>query len=325
VGKTRPKLNEKTLFVFSDPGGAKPLLSLAEENNLTDVLVVSDRSYSFYKDFKTKVKIIDKDIDTIISFFQPSLIFTGTSYTSDIEKKFIYAASEKKIDCCSFVDHWTDISKRFETEPGKFIIPDKIWVVDERAKIMAVGQGIEEQKIVISGNPYHDWLRKWKPEMNKNQFKTEACLLISQQQIIVYAPDPLSNVNGIEVYGFDELSATSLLVEFFNKHRSELANWIVLVKVHPNQNHDMLEKIISLSSSFHLLPHDIDTNTTIYYADVVMGFFSSFLIEADIMNKRVLRFFDKPAINDPIRELQIGVEVNITSLLKELKKINGIK
>jgi hypothetical protein len=134
----------------------------------------------------------------------------------------------------------------------------------------------------------------------------------------LYAPDPLSNVSGIEVYGFDELTITSILVDFFNKHSYELSNWIVLIKAHPNQNLNLLEKIISMNASFQLLPQEIDTNTIIFYSDIVMGFFSSFLIEANVLNKRVLRFFEQEIVNDPIRELNIGVVVDTDNLLKEL-------
>ena len=113
MGPKRPPLKGKIIFVFSDPGGAKPLLSLAEENWNNELLVISDRDYPFYKDFRSVVKIIDQDIDSVINFFQPTLIFTGTSYTSDIEKKFIISSIERNIKCLSFVDHWTNVVQRF--------------------------------------------------------------------------------------------------------------------------------------------------------------------------------------------------------------------
>jgi len=172
--------------------------------------------------------------------------------------------------------------------------------------------------LIISGNPYHEWLKKWQPTINRNDFKVKLGIINDQKKILLYAPDPLSNVSGIEVYGFDELTITSILVDFFNKHSYELSNWIVLIKAHPNQNLNLLKKIISMNASFQLLPQVIDTNTIIFYSDIVMGFFSSFLIEADILNKRVLRFFEQEIVNDPIKELNIGVVVNIDSLFKEL-------
>ena len=48
---------KKTLFIFSDPGGAKPILSFIKLNNLKNFEVISDRNYKFYDLFKLKIKI----------------------------------------------------------------------------------------------------------------------------------------------------------------------------------------------------------------------------------------------------------------------------
>jgi hypothetical protein len=314
----RPTLSGNIVFVFSDPGGAKPCLALIELNNLSNKIAVSDRNYSFYEGFKTKVKIIDHDFEEFIEEINPELIFTGTSYTSNIEQQFIKIAKKKKINCYSFVDHWTSISKRFIDSKGVMILPDKVWVIDERASRIAVQEGIDDAKIIISGNPYHDWLRNWTPSVNKETFLKEVG--IQNKKILVYAPDPLSNVNGTEVYGFDEFSATSELVELFDNHPEELNQWIVLVKAHPNQDRNILYKIIEKHAAFSLLPEEIDANTLIYYSDVVMGFFSSFLIEASVMQKPVLRYIVKKFKYDPIAELKIGTIVNKYSIISMLIK-----
>lgn len=301
----RPKLTGRILFVFSDPGGAKPCLSLIEENDLHDVIAVSDRTYSFFKDFKTSVEYIENNFELLVEKFKPELIFTGTSYTSDIEKQFIKIAKKKKIRCYSFVDHWTNISKRFEISDGIKDYPDKIWVIDTRAFQIAIKEGIDKSRIVISGNPYHTWLKKWKPEISKENFLKKIGLEGINKKLLVYAPDPLSNVNGIEKYGFDELSATTSLVDLFKKHQSELNNWIVLVKLHPNQNRKRIVPIISDFKLFYLLPENCDVNSTIYFSDLVVGFFSSFLIEATIIGIPVLRlFFEKP-LKDPLDSFDI--------------------
>jgi len=314
----RPRLNGSVMFVFSDPGGAKPCLSLIEENQLVNVMAISDREYSFYKDFKTNVNIINCGFEQITDTFKPDLIITGTSYTSSIERQFIKIARKKKIPCYSFVDHWTNISKRFLDEENYLILPDKIWVIDERAELIALAEGVDRSKIVVSGNPYHDWLRQWKPDIEKSDFLNNLGLNNEKLKILVYAPDPLTNISGHDIYGFDELSATTIISELLDNYHQELKNWLFLVKCHPNQNRKKLSEVIS--DRFFILPDDVDTNTTIYYADVVMGFFSSFLIEASIMNKPVIRFLPKEVINDPIIDLNIGKIVNKNTFVETLLK-----
>jgi hypothetical protein len=189
------KLRGKGLFVFSDPGGAKPILTLADENirSLNAIKVVSNRVYPFYKDFFAKVDTPDLKSD--IYDFKPDFIFTGTSYKSDIEIKYIIAAKENGIPVYSFVDHWTNILGRFSNGLNT-TLPDIIFVLDKRAQKIAIDEGIETKKISILPNPYHTFLRNWYPKCNKESFLIENKIPIGNL-IIVYAPDPLYNHGGI--------------------------------------------------------------------------------------------------------------------------------
>ena len=317
----RPKLKGKILFVFSDPGGAKPCLSLLKENEIVNYLAISDRTYSFYQDFSIPVLQLDMEPEEIIENFRPDLIFTGTSYTSNIERRFIAAAIKKNITCWSFVDHWTAISERFKNSSGSLILPSKVWVIDERAKHIAIKEGIDEKDLVIVGNPYHHWLKNWKPKISKSKFLEKIGLINQGKKLLVFAPDPLSNINGKEAFGFDELSASARLVDLFEKNKSQVIDWIVLIKMHPNQSIDKLNFISKDHKSFILVSAEVDVNETIFFADVVIGFFSSFLIEASIMNKPVLRFLEADRGNDPLAELKIGEKVNSTTLISEISRL----
>lgn len=315
------KFKGKILFIFSDPGGAKPCLALASTFDLKDVLAVSDRDYTFYRDFNCRVIKPDDGISHIIDQFKPDLIFTGTSYTSSIEKEAISLARAQSINCWSFVDHWTSISARFIYN-GEANLPDKIWVIDEKAKAIAIDEGINEERIIISGNPYHKWLASWKPTITKADFFGEISITDISKKIIVYAPDPLSNVNGLINYGFDEISSSLAIVKIFDQlyEQSEL-NWLVLVKMHPNQNKTIITDIFSNKPYCKILTADVDVNKTIFFSDMVLGFFSSFLLEAQIMNKKVIRFLVTQTINDPFGTFDVGTKVDENSLLPQIVNI----
>lgn len=311
-----PELKGRGLFVFSDPGGAKPILAWIDMNRskLTDFRIISDRSYNFFDDFNLNVSIPDADINNDF-LFKPDFVFTGTSYTSKIELKYIEESRSRAIPTFSYVDHWTSIRNRFEDNTRE-IFPDYILVLDERAKQIAHEQGINVSKLVVTNNPYYDWLRNWKPSISKQEF-LKPFGIKDQSKILLYAPDPLSNVNGFGQFGFDEISATTNLVDLF-KNRKELASWIILVKPHPNQQVEKLANIISEHPAFILLPQQVDTNTAIYHADIIVGFFSAILIEATVLNKPVLRFLESTAKNDPFSELRIGTRVNRDDLVSKL-------
>lgn len=312
------KLNKKILFAFSDPGGAKPILSLIEESKPENFSVVSDRSYNFYNDFKSSVKIIHNNFIEEINSYKPDLIFTGTSYPSEFDKQFLKIAIENNIECITFVDHWTNMDLRFRLDELTFLEPTQVWVIDDRAKEIAIKTGIPEDKIVISGNPYHRWLKNWKPKISKQAYLDSIGLKHSSDNLIIFAPDPISNINGIQKYGFDEYSALKDLIDLFAKNKSELSHYKVLIKSHPNQDRKKLEEIISGNENFSLLPNEVETNTVIYYGDFILGFFSSFLLEAKILGKKVLRFIPVPMEVDPIGDLNVGKIVNNDSLLTNL-------
>ena len=75
------------LFVFSDPGGAKAVLSkaLALQAKGKEVFLVSDRRYSFYDDFlPLTINEVPDNIDDFIYKMKPGYLFSGTSYNFDI-------------------------------------------------------------------------------------------------------------------------------------------------------------------------------------------------------------------------------------------------
>ena len=59
--------NNRGLFIFSDPGGAKPLLAFIENHKLKDYKVISDRVYDFFLDFGINViNFKNENIEKII-------------------------------------------------------------------------------------------------------------------------------------------------------------------------------------------------------------------------------------------------------------------
>ena len=314
-------LKGKVLFVFSDPGGAKPILSLIENENLSDSVVISDRIYPFFKDFRSRVEPCNEEVETIIDKYKPDLIYTGTSYSSNIEKKFIRFAVLNGIQSVSFIDHWTSMRKRFEDEKGSLILPDQIAVIDERAKQIAINEGLDENRIAITGNPYHKWLSRWKPIVTKQEFLHSIGLDKLNKKIALYAPDPLSNVNGFSTFGFDEISSTKEIIEAISEESNICHDWIILIKAHPNQNLNKLKSLLVNNDMFKLLPPEIDTNTCIFYSDIIIGFFSSLLIEANILKKNIFRYLPLELKNDPIQELNIGSIVNKQSLISLLNSV----
>ncbi len=304
-------------FVFSDPGGAKPVLALVEilGSKLSAYKIISDREYNFYDQFTVKVSKAQKTPSEELEGFSPDFVFTGTSYTSKIELEYLNAAKKLSIPTFAFVDHWTFIRGRFN-HFGAEIFPDTVLVVDDEARKIAIEEGIEDRKLAILGNPYHTFLENWTPILQKEVFLNMLGLSPSDKKIVVFAPDPLSNIKGAEIYGFDEISATTELSEVIE---ATAKSCHFVVNPHPNQNIMTLKQ--ALNGKAILAPSGIDVNTLIYYADVVIGFFSSFLIEASILKKPVLRYFPLIIDNDPFAGKGIGEIIYPETILCKLNQL----
>lgn len=314
--------DKKGIFVFSDPAGAKACLAAAASLNQNEILVISDREYLFFYDFKVLVNsVIDKSIKSWIDSFEPEFIFTGTSLPKKIELDFIKEALHKNIKTISFVDHWINIKMRFFST-DEYIYPNEIWLIDVDAKQKAMLEGIPENLIRISGNPYYKFLKNWKPELSKKEvLKKIGADKFSRY--ILYAPEPFSTFNLQEKYGFDELSGLKHLDSAL--FELGLTDILIVVKGHPNQNSQIFLDYIKKTNSKNIsYVYDFDINHLISYATVVIGYFSNSLIEAQEMNKKVIRILiDLIDINmDPFLNKEVGFKIyNVKSMRQKLNNI----
>jgi hypothetical protein len=299
----------RRLIVFSDPGGAKPCLSLAKKWQDSDELFVcSDRRYAFFETFGIPVsQCRGEDANVIFQEFQPDSLYSGTSYTSRIELDFVCEAKKRGIHAASFVDHYTGFDVRFGT-PEARILPDEIHVLDETARTLAIEAQLPEASIQITGNPYHEFLGSWRSRLTKEQVFQKLQIPLSDAKIILFAPDPISNNGGTDKYGTDEVAILKLFLEALGKVGFPTQ---LLIKAHPNQSLDYLKtglKNVPKNVEVHLVPAEKDAllNGLIQHANLVVGMFSSFLIEAELLGAKTLRILCGIMIPDPLAGQGVG-------------------
>lgn len=281
----------RRLIVFSDPGGAKPCLALAKKWSESDeVLVCSDRQYAFFEMFGIPVRhCAGTDAVAFFNEFQPDSLYTGTSYTSRIEMEFVREAARRGIRSASFVDHYTGFDVRFGTLDAR-ILPDEIHVLDEKAAALALEAGLPERRIRITGNPYHEFLGSWRSRLTKEQVFQKLEIPLSDAKTILFAPDPLSNAGGVEKFGTDEVAILKLFLEALGESERPAQ---LLIKAHPNQSLDFLKtglQSVPRNVEVHLLTTEKDAflNDLIQQTDLVVGMFSSILIEAELLGKKAI-------------------------------------
>jgi hypothetical protein len=299
----------RRLIVFSDPGGAKPCLSIAKKWPESDeLLVCSDRQYAFFETFGIPVRHCrSEEAPAIFDEFRPDSLFTGTSYTSRIERDFVREAANRGISSASFVDHYTGFDVRFGVA-GTRILPDEIHVLDDKAVALAREAGLPGSRIRITGNPYHEFLRSWQSQLSKEEVFQQLGIPVSDFKTILFAPDPLSNAGGAEKFGTDEVAILKLVLESLGETGKSIQ---LLIKAHPNQSIDYLKnglKNLPKNVEVHLVQTDKDAlvNDLIQHADLVAGMFSSFLIEAELLHAKTLRILCGITIPDPLAGQSAG-------------------
>ena len=309
-------LKGRGLFIYSDPGGAKPVLSLVNSlKNLSAYQIISDREYFFAKIFEVTVSPFNDNEEEIIRNFHPDFIFTGTSYTSKIELRFLKKAHKMKIPSISFVDHLTSIKERFRLNE-EFVFPNKIWLIDEEAKKIALREEIAADKIIVNENPYHTYLKNWKPKISRKDFF--ASVHVSEnKKIIVFAPDPLTSVGGKDKFGFDEISVLSEILACLEQI-DQNKKYQLVIQLHPNQQTEKITELIQIRNLpfVTLVTSQIETNELLFYSSSVIGFFSNILLEAKVFEKKILRLLLHSKINDPFEYLAVGDVIKTPEKLK---------
>lgn len=298
------------LIAFSDPAGAKAGLSvakiLASISPCSRVKVVSNKSYPFFTDWHLPVEVVDYLPETLPE--DVNWVFTGTSHPDSshrFELHFLQLAKNRNIPSWSFIDHWTLMAMRFEDGKGNSILPDHIIVLDEYAKELAIADGLPAEKLELHKNPYLDYIENhWEPKQTNIEFR-KRLNLDTDLPIVLYAPDPLTLRGEDVIYGYDEGQVLSELLEIASTIPCQ-----VLVKAHPLQPMDVLQSVIRNNPQINvtLISSQIDNLDLMANSDVIIGFFSNFLIEAAALGKSIIRYFPETS-PDLIGHLKIGVRV----------------
>ena len=310
---------KKLIFGFSDPGGANQIAAILHRlNNGKDkkevhFRILTDESGYKHNDLLPYLEIVESELDSlekIILDFQPDEIFTTASLFSYIEHNLIRLANKHGINSLTFLDHWTGYYKKF-CRDGEAHFPDLILLNDDRAKEIAIEQGLPRERLHIVGNLFYENLMSYTPSISRDELCNYFDIDINKK-IILFISDSISEQNGgykvsMNKFGFNEISIfTSVLKEIHKISESRKINpkdFVLLIKLHPKEDlvkydhliaNTPLEKCIVIQSS------DVSNHDILYYSNFHVGMFSSMIIESIILGKKVLRVEINNSIGDLI-------------------------
>jgi len=332
---TLDQLSGPGIIAFSDPAGAKAALSVAalllHSQRTETCSLFSNRHYSFFSDWSEPVTVVPVAAALPWPQSTPRWVFTGTSHpdsSAGFELDVIAEARLQGVPTVSFIDHYSNYLLRFRRH-GAIILPDFIWVLDEKARSEAIADGLPAQRLVIQANPYLDYIRTlWSPRLHR----ADILEIIHPhdnhafRNLWLYAPDPISLRNSGE-WAFDEVAALHDLIDILK----DASHTLLLVRPHPLQHLEKLESLIRAyrpeRGNLVTIRSDLPGLDTASAADCIIGFHSNFLLEAAALKRPVIRYFPASPERDAFKHLNIGTLVHNANSLRSrlLQPITDIR
>ena len=265
------------LYCCNDSGPANYISSLILKSSIDYICIGSSISE---KDFqKNGIKYLNSD--EFINYSKIKLIITGTCLGAGIDKLYLNIGKQKGIKTIAIIEHWSLYLERFKLN-NSFIYPDYIFLNDEIALKESINDGLPEDKLIISGNPYLCDLskRKLKAEnihtwrYNNNLNDKRVFTFISES----FKEDFKHNNH----QGFDEYEVISLIMEMMSEFSFQL-----LIRKHPSETDNKYCELIGENVK---IDQNSSFDSIIEHSDYIIGMGSIFLIEASMFRKDIISF-----------------------------------
>ncbi len=301
---------EKVLLFARDPGGANTLIPLYSKLKKEYEVVVYGKDVAIgwfanekipCKDIMSECKEISlEEIEKFVKKHKFDMVITGTSLDDYTERYLWKVSTNFSVKSYAIMDQWMNMGIRFskynykecdkyEDDKNHEFLPYKIFVMDMLAKNMLISDGIEEEKIVVSGQPHF--------EVISQDYESKDALYNDEKVNILFVSEPISQdyddgLDNREYWGFNEKSMfRSLIKALKNIVEKTDKRFRVIVKPHPRENvenwNDFKEEFSS--REIEVL---IDTSNNKYSilqsVKVVCGMSSMLLLEAIICKKAVI-------------------------------------
>lgn len=305
----------RILVVSRDPGGTNAILPLiAPLQALGNELKVygKDAALSIYR--KQNIDCADicvaipsgtqEETDEFVRKTRPDLILTGTSSEDFTERHLWKAAERVGITSFAVLDQWTNYRLRLISEGGnpmngavssELIVPSYFFIMDEFAKEEMCALGIDRNKLVVSGQPFFDYIRKTGDKVTPQEVEELRRELTGSEggQVFVFASQPIASIhrqNGMpeDYWGYTEETVLNSVVKTLSIVTRDLATEVKLVlRLHPKDEVEAYKSVVgTLPSSIKVVvDRGTDSNLLLKASDLIIGMFSMLLLEAAILER----------------------------------------
>ena len=224
----------------------------------------------------------------------PDAVFTSAASLPvlDMTERYLWQwARERKIPSLALLDQWQNYALRFSgPEPGQELkwLPDRILVMDETARREMIAEGLPDDRIVITGQPAFDEIRRSQTERESRveEFRQRVGLP-EGGRTVVFAAERLKEHFG-EKLGYDEDTTLRFLGDVL--HSAMVlgpSRPSLLVKLHPQNGPEDFAWCRNEWSGLKIrfCASELTALETIAAADLVVGMSSVMLLESILCGK----------------------------------------
>lgn len=294
--------------VASDPGSANAIMPVIMEcckaghkiNGLVSgsATIILDRWHEIMEiDDATSID----DIFNIFSDMQPHVLLAGAGAFNLLEHTVRRAALDVGIPCVAVLDHWTNYQQRFRRFDGVqwiYSLPDRICVLDEGVHNEMLVEGFEPEQIVVTGQPYFEYIANWKNALSANDVVRFRSRFVENEATVLigFCSEPLAEdlkVTHTEDPGYTQYTTIAKTVSILGRFSKLSGRHIhFVVRPHPRENVDKIENVLAQLDLPPSLSWDVSKIGSslefVVSCDLLIGMTSMALIEAYIMSKQVL-------------------------------------
>jgi hypothetical protein len=218
----------------------------------------------------------------------PEAVFTSASSlpTLDMTERLLWRwASKYRVPCAALVDQWQNYAIRFSgPDPSEHLayLPDRILLMDEQARREAIVDGLPQERLVITGQPAFDDVRREHQALLVDRVRLRAGQGIADDAYVVtFVAEDLASDFG-DSLGYDEQSTLEFVGDVLQQLSRAAQSLVLVVKLHPQNEPSQFTWALDRwpALKVRLVAREITARKMIAMSDLVVGMTSVMLIEA---------------------------------------------
>jgi hypothetical protein len=284
--------------VCGDAGGAAAVApvveALAAEGRVTTRLLAYRQAGDVWSRRGLRAEAVEEGLSSLEAanlLRRPptALVLLGTSVNpAMLENRFVVAARSIGVPSLAVLDSWVNYTARFADRSGcAQYVPDRIAIMDERARREMLAEGFAPSTLVVTGQPAFDALVKWRDGFTnaRRECLRELWGVAAGELVVLFASQPLSALYGIDpcgpdYMGYEEHGVADLLVSALGRLAARSGRQISLVmRPHPRENSHWMASLSSASIRI-VVSSESEARDAALSADIVTGMNSVLLMEA---------------------------------------------